>query len=143
MVLVSTGFGYRGYWQGRHQTHGLGGGKGKDLGRSGCQPCQLTEVVKEGSRKSFSFSQTPNNCIVCFKDDPILNFISAGCSLLPFFIIFLALCKSSWWAEDLTSIEMLPLFCIYFMDVRWIFEKRQSFSLQVLIFSKSLLAHDD
>lgn len=56
---------------------------------------------------------------------------------------FLALCKSSWWVKDLTSIEMLPPFCMYFMDVGWIFEKKQSFSLQVLIFSRSLLAHDD
>lgn len=105
-------------------------------------PASSQRLFKE-ALESLSFSQTPNNCIVDIKDDPILYFISAGHPLLLFSIIFLALCKSSWWAKDLTSIEMLPPFCTYFMDVGWTFEKKQSFSLQVLIFSKSLLAHDD
>lgn len=53
-------------------------------------PASSQRLFKE-ALESLSISQTPNNCIVDIKDDPILYFISAGHPLLPF-SIFCWLC---------------------------------------------------
>ena len=147
-ILDSTVCGCRWCCQSRPQRHYLVGGKGKDLDGS-CgwvvSPASSQGLCKEGLETLLHFPQPQNNYLVCINDGPILYLFSAGHSLLPFSISFLppCVCKRSWWAKGLTSIKILPSFCLYFMDVGWIFEKKQFFSLQVLIFSKSPLACDD
>lgn len=47
------GCGYRWYWEGRHQSHGLGGEKGKDLG--GSSPASSHRLFKEALENLFHF----------------------------------------------------------------------------------------
>lgn len=121
-VLVSIVCGCRWCWQSRHQTHWWKGGKGKDLDGScgwAVRPARLQRLCKKALEILSYFPQPQNNCLVCIKDGPLLYLVSAGCPLLLFSISFLppCICKSSWWAKELSLIKMLPSFCLYFMDV--------------------------